>query len=65
MASKNLKKYKVGCHETVHAFIYVNANSKTDALKKAHTILDEQGMPSDAKVFDREFEACSAEELEK
>lgn len=65
MASKKLKSYKVGCYETIHAYIYVNAKSEKEALEKAHTILDEQGMPSDAKVFDREFEACSAEELEK
>lgn len=65
MDSKKLKRYKVGCYETVHALIYVNANSKIDALKKAYTLLDEQGMPSDAKTLDRSFDSCSAELIEE
>ena len=65
MASKKLKSYKVGCYETVHAFIYVNAKSEKDALEKAYTILDEQGMPSDAKTFDRSFDSCNAELIEE
>lgn len=65
MASKKLKRYKVGCYETVYASICIEANSKIDALKKAYTLLDEQGMPSDAKTFNRNFDSCNAELIEE
>ena len=65
MDSKKLKKYKVGCYETFHALICIEANSKIDALKKAYTLLDEQGMPSDAKTFDRSFDSYNAELIEE
>ena len=56
-----VKSYKVACYETVHAYIYVDAKSEDEALKIAQEILENDGMPSDAKVFDRDFEACVAE----
>ena len=31
------------------------------ALEIAQEILENDGMPSDAKIFDRDFEACTAE----
>ena len=65
MDSKKLKKYKVWCYETVHASICIEAKSEDDALEKAYTILDEQGMPSDAKTFDRSFDSCNAELIEE
>ena len=65
MDSKKLKRYKVECYETVHASICIEAKSEDDALAKVNTLLDEQGMPSDAKTFDRDFEACIAELIEK
>ena len=55
-----VKSYKVACYETVHASFYVDAKSEEEALKKAEEILEKDGMPSDAKVFDRDFEACVA-----
>ena len=56
-----VKSYKVACYETVHAYIYIDATSEDEALELAQEILLTDGMPSDAKVFDREFEACIAE----
>ena len=56
-----VKSYKVACYETVHAYIYVDAKSEDEALEIAQEILENDGMPSDAKVFDRDFEACVAE----
>ena len=55
------ERYKVSCYETVHAYFYVNAESEDKALELAKKILENDGMPSDAKTFDREFEACVAE----
>lgn len=57
------KSYKVSCYETVHACIYVDAKSDDEALELAKQILENDGMPSDAKVFDRDFEACMAESI--
>lgn len=54
------KTYIVGCYEKVNAYIYIDAESKEDAIKKAIIHLDEQGMPKDALVFNREFDALSA-----
>ena len=56
-----IKSYKVSCYETVHAYFYVNATSEDEALELAEEILENDGMPQDAKVFDRDFEACVAE----
>ena len=59
--SKKIKSYRVACYETVHGYIYVDAKSEDEALELAQEILENDGMPSDAKVFDRDFEACTAE----
>ena len=59
--SKNIKSYRVACYETVHGYIYVDAKSEDEALELAQEMLENDGMPSDATIFDREFEACSAE----
>ena len=56
-----VKSYKVSCYETVQAYIYIDATSEDEALELAQEILDNDGMPQDAKVFDRDFEACVAE----
>ena len=58
-----INSYKVVCYETVHGYIYVDAKSKDEALEFAQEILDNDGMPSDAKVFDRDFKACIAEKV--
>lgn len=57
------KSYRVACYETVHAYIYVDAESEEEALELAQEILDNEGIPSDARTFDREFEACAVEKL--
>ena len=59
--SKKIKSYKVACYETVHGYINVDAKSEDEALELEQQILENDGMPSDAKIFDRDFEACSAE----
>ena len=56
-----VKSYKVACYETIKAYIYIDATSEDEALELAEEILDNDGMPSYAKVFDRDFEACVAE----
>ena len=56
-----VKSYRVACYETVHAYIYIDATSEDEALELAEEILDNDGIPQDAKVFDRDFEACIAE----
>ena len=56
-----INSYKVSCYETVHGSFYVDAKSEDEALELAQEILEKDGMPSDAKIFDREFEACVAE----
>ena len=59
--SKNIKSYRVACYETVHGYIYVDAKSEDEAIELAQEILENDGMPSDAKIFNRDFEACIAE----
>ena len=39
----------------------MDATSEEEALELVQEILDNDGMPQDAKVFDRDFEACVAE----
>ena len=56
-----VKSYKVECYKTVYAYIYVDATSEDEAIELVQEILENDGMPSDAKVFDRDFEACTAE----
>ena len=56
-----VKSYRVACYETVHAYIYVDSESEEEALELAQEILKNDGMTSDARVFDRDFEACTAE----
>ena len=56
-----IKSYKVSCYATVHGYFYVDAKSENEALELAQQILEDDGMPSDAKIFDRDFEACIAE----
>lgn len=58
-----VKSYRVACYETVHAYIYVDAESEEEALELAQEILENDGIPSDARTFDREFEACMAESI--
>ncbi len=58
-----LKTYRVGAHEIQHGSITVEAGTKDEALEIAQSLIEEYGMTSDWKVFDREFEACVAEEL--
>ena len=62
MSEKKIKSYKVACYETVHSYIHIEATSEEQALEKANKILEEDGMPTDARCFNREFKACVAEE---
>ena len=39
----------------------MDATSEDEAIELVQEILENDGMPSDAKVFDRDFEACTAE----
>jgi hypothetical protein len=57
------KKFKVGCHQTEHFSIYIEAESEEEALSKAHEIVDNEGRPEDADLFDREFDTACAEEV--
>ena len=53
--------YKVSGHEINYFTFSVEADSEEEALAKGYKILEEDGMPSDAKVFNREFDAPFAE----
>ena len=59
--NKKKNSYKVECYKTVYAYIYVDTTSEDEAIELVQEILDNDGMPQDAKVFDRDFEACVAE----
>lgn len=53
--------YKVSANETNYFSFYVEADSEEEALEKGLSIVEKDGMPSDAKVFDREFDVPFAE----
>ena len=53
--------YKVSGHETNYFSFCIEADSEEEALKKGLSIVEKDGMPSDAKVFDREFDVPFAE----
>ena len=40
--------YNVGCHQTEHFTITVEANSEEDALSKAFKVLEDEGKPENA-----------------
>ena len=48
--------YKVSANETNYFSFYVEADSEEEALKKGLSIIEKDGIPSDAKVFNREFD---------
>ncbi len=52
--------YNVGCHQTEHFTIQVEASSEKEALSKAFKVLEEEGKPENAKVFDRDFDSVQA-----
>jgi hypothetical protein len=58
-----MKQYKISAYETVHATFTIEAKSLKDAYKKAEELLQDEGMPEYARVFDREYEASMAEEI--
>ena len=55
--------YKVSGHETNYFSFYVEADSEEEALKKGLSIVEKDGIPSDAKVFNREFDIQFAKKL--
>jgi len=58
-----MKKYRVACNNTEHFSILVKAESEEQALSKAFSEIDENGVPEDAVIFDRDFNTETAEEL--
>lgn len=56
-----MKRYKISAYETIHARFIVEANSEEEALVLATKIIEEDGMPDDARVFDREYGATYAD----
>lgn len=53
--------YKVGCNNTEYFTIYMDAESEADAIKKAYKVIEQEGTPFDAEVFEREFDAVAAD----
>lgn len=53
--------YKVSGHETNHFSFYVEADSEEEALEKGLSIVEKDGIPSDAKVFSKGFDVLFAE----
>jgi len=58
-----MKEYKISAYETIYATFTIEAKNLNDAYKKAEKLLQNEGMPSDARVFNREYKANIAEEL--
>jgi len=58
-----MKTYVVGCNCTEYFNIKVEAQNEVDAILKATEIVAEHSVPKDADVFDREFMAVCAEEI--
>jgi len=50
-----VENFKVGIYEEVGAMIVVSANSPKEAEEKARKILEQEGVPLDAKVVHRDF----------
>lgn len=58
-----MKKFKVGCNQTEHFSIFISADTEKEAVQKAFKILEDEGMPKEADVFEREFMSVCAEEV--
>ena len=58
-----MKTFKVSCYQTEHFTIYIMADSKGDAIRKAYDVIENEGKPKDAEVFERDFDACSADRV--
>ena len=57
------KNYVVGVHYTEFAKVYVEANSQDEADEMVYQMLEDYGMPNDAKVFDRDYSVDYSEEI--
>ena len=58
-----MKTFKVSSYQTEHFTIYIMADSKGDAIRKAYDVIENEGKPKDAEVFERDFDACSADRV--
>jgi len=58
-----MKTFKVGCNQTEYFTIYIMADSEGDAIRKAYDVIENEGKPKDAEVFERDFDACSADRV--
>lgn len=52
--------YRVGCNQTEHFAILVEADSEEDALEAAYKVLEDEGKPEGASVFERDFDSVIA-----
>jgi len=58
-----MKDYMIGFSYVEFAKIQVRANSQTEAEEIVYKMLEEYGMPDNAKVFDREYSVDCGEEV--
>ena len=57
------KNYVVGFHYTEFAKVYVEANNQDEADEMVYKMLEDYGIPNDAKVFDRDYSVDYSEEI--
>jgi len=50
-----MNKYKITISYTEYATMLVNASSTQDAENLAYTMLEQEGVPHDAKTTDRDY----------
>jgi len=60
-----MKDYMIGFNYSEFAKIQVRANSQTEAEEIVYKMLEEYGMPDNAKVFDRDYSVDYGEEIEQ
>lgn len=59
-----MKKFIVSCNYLQHFTFAVEAESEEEALEAAYDKLEEDGVPENANIFERDFDAVFAEEVE-
>lgn len=60
-----MAQFKVGCNEIQYGDKVFEAETEKEAIKLAEEYLDENGLDHTFKVFDREFNAAIAINIEE
>lgn len=57
------KDYWVGFHYSEFAKVSVRADSEEEAESIVYKMLEDYGMPDNAKIFDRDYSVAHSEEI--